>query len=425
MVIRSAFFLSTALAAAAGVSFNHEIRPLLSNACFRCHGPDEAERKGGPKGSHGLRLDTAEGVVMDLGGYAAVVPGHPEKSALLERITSHDPDDIMPPPKAGKPFTPAEVKLITDWIRSGAKFSKHWSYEKPVRPELPRAGLHPVDAFVRARLEKEGLRPAPEADRPSLIRRVSLDLTGLPPSPEEVDAFVNDAAPGAWERLVDRLLASPAYGEHWARQWLDLARYADSAGYADDPPRTIWAYRDYVIRAFNDNKPFDQFTIEQLAGDLLPNPGDDQIIATAFHRNTMTNSEGGTDDEEFRNAAIVDRVNTTISVWMGTSAWPARSATRTSTTPSRSIPSISSMFALLNSTEDADRRDEAPLHSLLWRQTQKTRARRVEAGKGGHGRPGDPAHRVAGPEVTGRGGKMGARVLRAQLTWDSPGARQP
>jgi len=341
------------------INFARDIRPILSNACFKCHGPDEAERKGGPKDGSGLRLDTGEGALEDMGGRSAVVPGHPEDSELIARILATEEDEVMPPPKSGSPLTPEEVKLLKDWIKSGAKYSKHWSYEPPAAVDPPKPGLHPIDAFVRDRLAKEKLQPQPEADRATLARRLSFDLTGLPPSPEDVDAFVNDTAPDAYERLVDRLLASPAYGEHWGRQWLDLARYADSAGYADDPSRSIWAFRDYVIRSFNANKPFDQFTIEQIAGDLLPDPTDEQLIATAFHRNTMTNNEGGTNDEEFRTAAVVDRVNTTMAVWMGTSMACAQCHTHkydpiTHTEYFR-------MFAFLNNTADADRRDESPL----------------------------------------------------------------
>lgn len=350
-------------AAPAPLSFNQDIRPILANNCFHCHGPDEAERKGGPKDSGGLRLDTAEGALMDLGGKRAIVPGHPEQSELFARLVTHDADDLMPPAKSGKKLSAAEIQKVSDWIKAGAPYAKHWSYEKPVRHPLPRPDAHPVDAFILDRLAKEGLTPQPEADRATLIRRVTLDLTGLPPSPEEVDAFVNDTAPGAWERVVDRLLASPAYGEHWARLWLDLARYADSAGYADDPQRTIWAFRDYVIQAFNANKPFDQFTIEQIAGDLLPNAAEEQLVATAFHRNTMTNSEGGTNDEEFRTAAIVDRVNTTLAVWMGTSMACAQCHTHKYDPVTQH--EYFQVFAFLNSTEDADRRDEAPLHSFL------------------------------------------------------------
>ena len=376
MLFRSAFFLSTALAVPAAVSFNRDIRPILSNNCIQCHGPDEAERKGGPRGSGGLRLDTAEGIVMDLGeGRKAVVPGKAEASELFARITTHDADELMPPGKSGKRLKESEVKLLTDWINEGASFAKHWSYEKPQRPVVPRPG-HPVDAFVFERLEKEGLKPQPEADRSMLIRRVALDLTGLPPGPEEVEAFVKDASPDAYEKLVDRVLGSPAYGEHQAKQWLDLARYADSAGYADDPSRTIWGYRDYVIRAFNENRPFDQFTIEQIAGDLLPIPTEDQLIATAFHRNTMTNSEGGTNDEEFRSAAIVDRVNTTIAVWMGSSMACAQCHTHKYDPITHH--EYFQLYAFLNSTEDADRRNEEPLHPFFSTE-QKAQRKKLEA----------------------------------------------
>ncbi len=363
-------------AAPPAVSFNQDIRPLLSNRCFRCHGPDEHERKGGPKNSGGLRLDTLEGVLMDLGGHQAVVPGHPEQSELLARLITHDPDDVMPPPKAGERFTSAEVERISAWIKAGAAFSKHWSYEKPVRVDPPQAGIHPVDAFILDRLGRENLKPQPEADRPTLIRRASLDLTGLPPSPEEVAAFVQDTTPEAYGRLIDRLLASPAYGEHWTRLWLDLARYADSAGYADDPSRTIWAFRDYVIRSFNENKPFDQFTVEQIAGDLLPDPTEDQLIATAFHRNTMTNSEGGTNDEEFRNAAVIDRVNTTMGVWMGTSMACAQCHTHKYDPITQA--EYFKVFAFLNNTSDADHRDESPLHSFFTSE-QKAERTKLEA----------------------------------------------
>jgi hypothetical protein len=361
-----------AMGAETPVSFARDIRPILSNNCFMCHGPDEAERKGGPDGSGGLRLDTAEGAVMDLGGgKRSVVAGRPDLSDLMARVTTAEADDIMPPPKSGKKLTPAEVELLSKWIAQGGSYTRHWSYEKPVRVEPPRSGGHPIDAFVLDRLAKEGLTPQPEADRATLARRVALDLTGLPPTPEEVDALVADTAPGAYERYVDRLLASPAYGEHWARQWLDLARYADSAGYADDPPRTIWAFRDYVIRSFNANKPFDQFTIEQIAGDLLPEPTEDQLIATAFHRNTMTNSEGGTDDEEYRNAAIVDRVNTTLATWMGTSMACAQCHTHKYDPITHH--EYFQVFAFFNNTADADQRDESPLLSF---HTDEQKARR-------------------------------------------------
>ncbi len=358
--------------------FQREIRPILSNVCYKCHGPDPDERKGGMKGSGGLRFDTEEGSRADLDGTHAIVPGHPEQSDLIARITSADPDELMPPPKSGKKLTPREIELLRQWIAAGAKYTKHWSYEKPVRPAVPKILnpkseiLNPLDAFILARLEKEKLSPQPEADRHALIRRVSLDLTGLPPTPEEADAFANDKSPDAYGKLVDRLLASSAYGEHWGRAWLDIARYADSAGYADDPPRTIWAYRDWVIRAFNSNMPFDQFTIEQLAGDLLPNATEEQIIATAFHRNTMTNSEGGTDDEEFRNAAIVDRANTTMAVWMGTSFACAQCHTH------KFDPITNAeyfrLFAFLNNTADSDKKDEQPVLSFTTPEQKAQRA---------------------------------------------------
>src|SRR5262249_6566995 len=253
-------------------------------------------------------------------GYA-IVPGDSAKSRLLARVQAEAPSERMPP--KGEPLTKGQVALLKRWIDQGAQYEEHWAYVKPTRPALPevKGAAWPrngIDFFVLARLEKEGLKPAPEADRATLLRRVSLDLTGLPPSVAEVDAFLADKRPGAYERAVDRLLASPDYGEHQARYWLDQARYADTNGYEKDERRTVWPYRDWVIRAFNADMPFDQFTVEQVAGDLLPGATLEQQIATGFHRNTMVNTEGGTDDEEFRVAAVVDRVNTTMEVWMGT-----------------------------------------------------------------------------------------------------------
>lgn len=353
------------LAADRPVDFTRDIRPILSNNCFYCHGPDEKERKGGDKG---LRFDTADGIAADLGdGKKVVVPGQPDKSVLMQRVLSTDPDELMPPPSSGKKLTAHELELLSTWIKQGGKYAAHWSYVKPVRPALPTVKdatwpRNEVDHFPLARLEREGLRPSVEADKYALVRRVSIDLTGLPPTIEEVDAFVNDPDPKAYEKLVDRLLAKPAYGEHWAQMWLDLARYADSAGYADDPPRTIWLFRDYVIKSLNSNKPFDQFTIEQIAGDLLPNPTEDQLIATAFNRNTLTNNEGGTNDEEFRNVAIVDRVNTTMAVWMGTTINCCQCHTHKYDPISHE--EFYKLFAFFNNTDDADRRDESPLLSI-------------------------------------------------------------
>jgi mono/diheme cytochrome c family protein len=357
------------LAAPATVDYNRDIRKILSENCFKCHGPDEAERKGGSK-NHRLRLDTPD-------SYQAIVPGSPEKSEVVKRITSTDADEKMPPVKSGKKLSAQEIALIQQWIKQGAKYSTHWAYTKPARPEVPavknkRWAKNEIDRFILARLEREKLRPSVEADRNALIRRVSLDLIGLPPSPEEVASFVKDTNPTAFEDLVDRLLAKQAFGEHWARFWLDQARYADSAGYADDPARTIWAYRDWVIRAFNQNKRFDQFTIEQLAGDLLDEPTEDQLIATGFHRNTMTNNEGGTADEEFRNVAVIDRVNTTFAVWMGTTMGCAQCHTHKYDPITNE--EYFKTFAIFNNTEDADRTDESPFFTIWTKEQKATRA---------------------------------------------------
>ena len=358
------------------VSFTRDIKGLLSNRCIRCHGPDAADRQGG--GGDGLRLDTFAGATADLGGHAAIVPGKPEASELLRRILSSDPDVVMPPPEAGDPLKPREVELLRRWIAAGAGYEPHWAYVPPTRPAVPAVKQrtwprNPVDHFVLARLEAEGLAPQPEADRATLARRLALDLTGLPPTPEEVDAFVADKSPDAVERLADRLLAADGYGEHQARQWLDLARYADSAGYADDPPRTIWGWRDWVVRAFDANMPFDEFTVKQLAGDLLPNATLDDRIATGFHRNTLTNSEGGTIDEEFRTVAIVDRVNTTMSTWMGTTMACAQCHDHKYDPLSQQ--EYFGIYAILNNTADADRRDESPLAEFFTPAQTADRAR--------------------------------------------------
>jgi len=351
-------FATVAVAPAADpvVDFNRDIRPILSNNCYACHGPDDAARKAD------LRLDNFAGATGQDGGTAAVVAGDPAKSSLVERVTSKERGEVMPPPKTGKKLTEKETALLAAWVKQGGKYAKHWSYEPPVRPKVPAGATNPIDAFIRAKLAPLGLKPSPEADRYTLVRRVALDLTGLPPTWKEVEEFVNDKSANAYEKMVDRMLAKPAFGEHWARLWLDLARYADSAGYADDPARTIWAFRDYVIKSLNANKPFDRFTIEQIAGDLLPKATDDTHTATAFHRNTMTNSEGGTNDEEFRNAAVVDRVNTTMAVWMGTSMACAQCHTHKYDPITQT--EYFKFFAILNNTADADRKDESPVLSI-------------------------------------------------------------
>ena len=341
------------------VDFNREIRPIIALNCLACHGPDDEKREAG------LRLDVRDvaiGKDTD-SGEAAIVPGKPDESELIRHINATDDSQRMPPVDSGKKLTDAERELLRRWIAEGAAFNDHWSFVKPVRHPLPpisqpEAALSPLDRFVIARLEKENLSLSPQADRYLLARRVAIDLTGLPPTVEMVDEFVNDQSPDAYENYVDRVLAQPSFGERWARVWLDLARYADSQGYAQDSARVIWRYRDWVIQAINDNMPFDQFTIEQIAGDMLPNPTDEQKIATAFHRNTMTNSEGGTDDEEFRNAAIVDRVNTTMQVWMGMTMGCAQCHTHKYDPITQE--EYFKFFAIFNQSEDADRGDESP-----------------------------------------------------------------
>ena len=297
--------------------FVRDVRPILSNRCFKCHGPDEEHREAG------LRFDQRESATSALdSGLRAIVPAHPDDSQLIARITSTDPDLVMPPPSTMTTLSVEEKNTLAAWIAAGAEYQPHWAFVKPLRPAIPTVQQtdwpkNEIDQFILARLEKENLAPSPAADKPALCRRVHLDLIGLPPTPAQLDAFLADTAVDAYEKLVDALLASPRYGERWARRWLDLARYADTNGYEKDRERTIWMYRDWVIRAINDGMPLDQFTTRQLAGDLLPNATTDDIIATGFHRNTMINEEGGIDPLEFRYLAMVDRVGTTATAWLG------------------------------------------------------------------------------------------------------------
>jgi hypothetical protein len=349
------------------VSFVRDVRPILTRNCFACHGPDEAQRKAK------LRLDTREGAFAARENGAAVVPGSLEASELYQRITIDDPTLRMPPVKSGKALPKEQSDIIKRWIEQGAKWESHWAFETPVRPPLPAVkdaswAKNPIDRFILARLEAEGLRPSPEADRYALVRRVSLDLTGLPPSPALVEWFVQNPAPDAYDQLVDRLLKSPAYGERWARPWLDLARYADTKGYEKDLSRSIWRFRDWVIDALNNDMPYDQFTTEQLAGDLLPNATPSQVLATAFHRTTLVNDEGGTDDEEFRVAAVKDRVDTTGQVWLGLTIGCAKCH-------SHKYDPISQreyyqFFALFDQTEDNDQGDDRPTASFPTRSQQ-------------------------------------------------------
>ena len=316
------FLLLSGLLAESGspaprVDFNLEVRPILSDNCFACHGPDEKKRQ------FELRLDTPEGPFQerDLGG-PVIVPGDSASSMLYRRVTSENAAWKMPPESSGRELSDRQVELIKSWIDQGAEYLGHWAFQSPKRPARPQVERtswprNPIDSFVLAELEKRGVSVSEEADGATLIRRVTYDLTGLPPSIEEVEAFLKDDSPDAYQKVVDRLLESPHYGERMAVDWLDLARYADTHGYNIDSGRDMWLWRDWVINAFNRNLPFDQFTIEQLAGDLLPDPTQDQLIATGFNRNHMINFEGGAIPEEYLNEYVANRVNTTATVWMG------------------------------------------------------------------------------------------------------------
>jgi hypothetical protein len=344
--------LQSAALAAVGPDFNRDVRPILSNRCFKCHGPDEANQEAG------LRLDLREAAIAELdSGERAIVPGRADSSQLVARITSDDDDLVMPPPHTKVTLTEDEKRILTEWVDAGAEYAPHWAFEKPVRPTPPKVSRsdwvkNPIDTFVLAKLEAEGLAPSPEADRAALCRRVHLDLIGLPPSPDELAAFLSDSRPDAYELLVDRLLTSPRYGERWARRWLDLARYADTNGYEKDRQRTIWPYRDWVIRALNDDMPFDAFTIRQIAGDMLPDATVDDIVATGFHRNTMLNEEGGIDPLEFRYLAIVDRVGTTGATWLGLTTACAQCHTHKYDPITHT--DYFSLFALLNNANEPE-----------------------------------------------------------------------
>ncbi|MBK9171223.1 MAG: DUF1553 domain-containing protein [Bryobacterales bacterium] len=307
------------------IRFNRDIRPIFSDRCFACHGPDQANRKSA------LRLDLEQAAKSDLGkGRAGIVPGDPERSEVYKRIVSDKPALRMPPAYAGHaPLSERDGSLIREWIRQGARYEAHWAFLAPESPRRPATRLsgwirNPIDAFVLARLEAAGLPPSPEADRTTLLRRVSFDLTGLPPAPDEVAAFLGDSAPDAYDKTVDRLLASLRYAERMAIRWLEAARYADTNGYQSDGVRDMWRWRDWVIDAFRTNMPFDRFTVEQIAGDLLPDATTSQIVATGFHRNHRTSAEGGIVDEEFRVEYVADRAETTSTVWLGLTLGCAR-----------------------------------------------------------------------------------------------------
>ena len=344
------------LSAEEPVRYSRDVLPILSANCFSCHGPDEKSRMAG------LRLDVEGNAKAKRPSGFPVVPGMPEKSLILARLTSTNPDMVMPPSSTNRKLTHEQIETLRRWIAEGAKWDRHWSFEPVIRPVTAR-GQQPIDALVSAALAKKGLTLCHPAPPQSLVRRLWLDLIGLPPSPEIADRFALDPSHAAYERMVDELLTKPQFGEHWARMWLDLARYADTKGYEKDLGRTMWPYRDWVVNALNADMPLDRFTTEQLAGDLLPNPTESQLIATAFHRNTMSNDEGGTDDEEFRVAAVKDRVDTTVQVWMGLTMGCAKCHTHKYDPISQS--DYYSFYALFNQTQDADRYDDAPTMELL------------------------------------------------------------
>jgi hypothetical protein len=309
--------------AADSVEFNRDIRPILSDKCFTCHGPDSARRR------TKLRFDIERDAKQDLGGRFAIVPGDADGSEMIRRITAAEPARRMPPPASGRTLSDREIELLQKWIAQGAKWENHWSFIAPKRASLPPVRdqarvRNEIDAFVLDRLEREGLKPSPEADRSTLIRRVSLDLTGLPPTPAQIDAFLTDSSSDAYDKVVDRLLASPRYGERMAATWLDSARYADTNGYQTDAERYMWRWRDWVIEAYNRNMPFDQFALQQIAGDMLPRATLDQTIATGFNRNHRGNGEGGIIPEEYAVEYVVDRVETTSTVFMGLTLGCAR-----------------------------------------------------------------------------------------------------
>lgn len=348
--------LCSALSAAGGersaVDYIRDVRPILANNCFKCHGPDEDARKAD------LRLDTLEGALTDRGGYRAIDREEPAASELLARITTADNSERMPPPESGLSLTGDQIAILQKWVEQGAPVEQHWALRPIRRPAVPVVDSswprNDIDAFILARISAKKLAPSPPAAPYTLIRRVYLDVLGLPPTPAEVEAFVGDQSSDAYQKMVDRALANPHYGERWGRHWLDQARYADTNGYSVDAQRTMWPYRDWVIRSLNDDLPFDRFTIEQLAGDLLPNPSREQLIATGFHRNTLINEEGGTDDEQFRVESVIDRVNTTGIVWLGVTIGCAQCHTHKFDPISHH--DYYRMFAFFNNCEDANTR---------------------------------------------------------------------
>ena len=340
------------------VRFGRDVLPILSTSCYACHGPDQAERKAN------LRFDIEADAKTEHDSGVPIVPGKPDESTLIQRITSIDPDAMMPPPDSHKDLKPAQIDTLRRWVAEGAEWGRHWSFEPVVRPEISApAGDSPIDVLVTRTLAQNGLALRPAAESHQLTRRVWLDLIGVPPTVEAADEFSANPNEAAYEEMIDELLASPKFGEHWARMWMDLARYADTKGYEKDLGRTVWPYRDWLVNSINSDMPLDQMTLEQFAGDLLPKPTNDQHVATAFHRNTMSNDEGGTDDEEFRTVAVKDRVDTTMQVWMGLTAGCAKCHTHKYDPISQA--EYYSLYAILNQTQDADRPDDSPTQEII------------------------------------------------------------
>lgn len=340
------------------IDFNTEIRPILNEHCVSCHG--------GVKRSGGFGLVFRENALGETeNGKIGIVPGAPDESEMYRRIIHHDPEERMPQER--EPLNPEDIALIKKWITQGAEWKQHWAYIAPRQQSPPALSSgwvqNDVDRFILAKIQLHGLTPSAPADQQTLVRRLFLDLTGLPPNQEQVQAFLQDRSVDAYEKLVDSLLDSPHFGEHWASLWLDLARYADSFGYSADIDRVIWKYRDWVIRALNEDMPFDQFTIEQLAGDLLPDPSLDQLTATAFHRNSLTNGEGGADHEEFRNASVIDRVATTWEIWQATTIGCVQ-CHHHPYDPIKQVDFYRS-FAFFNNTNDRNLRHDFPLLKTL------------------------------------------------------------
>ncbi len=348
--------------------FGRDILPILSTSCYACHGPDKAERKAN------LRFDIEADAKAEHDSGVPIVPGKPDESTLIQRIASRDPEVMMPPPDSHKDLKPAQMEMLRRWVAEGAEWGRHWSFEPVARPmiDVP-AGDSPIDMLVATMLARKGLALRPGAQSHQLARRVWLDVIGIPPTIEAADAFAAHPDEVAYEAMIDGLLANPKFGEHWARMWMDLARYADTKGYEKDLGRTMWPYRDWLVNSINADMPLDQMTLEQLAGDLLPKPTKDQLAATAFHRNTMSNDEGGTDDEEFRTVAVKDRVDTTMQVWMGLTAGCAKCHTHKYDPISQT--EYYSLYSILNQTQDADRPDDSPTQEILSPAAEESRKR--------------------------------------------------